>query len=233
MKTYRGRTFRQLFDRDSGAVLSDLDLTRCVFDNCGLSLARSVSTMSHIRNVRAVDCRSVSCHVGPAVFEDVLIDGLAINEQLVLHAPLFNRVTLRGDIGRLLLSRGACLAYYDAEVQSKFDAARRSFYPGVEWALDISGARFLEFEADGVPARLVRRDPDTQVVVTRERALQSGWREQLSVENTFWPFVLDEFLSNGDADIVLVAPKRARQKEYRSLVAGLNELRQLGVAEPE
>lgn len=233
IKAYRDRTFRQVFDRGSGAAWGDLELVRCTFDNCGLSLTQSVPAMTHVRGVTAAGCRVVNCHVGPAVFEDVLIDKLLIDDMLVLNAPLFRRVTLRGDIGRLLINRNAAIAHHDAEAQLAFDAARAAFYAGGEWALDISGARFLEFEADGVPAQLVRRDPETQVVVTRARASQPGWRERLTPENKFWPFVIDQFLGSGDADIVLAAPKRARRGEYTSLLAGLNELRRLGVTDPD
>jgi hypothetical protein len=103
----------------------------------------------------------------------------------------------------------------------------------VDWALDISEALFKEFDMHGVPARLVRRDPATQVIVTREKALQPGWRSKLDPSNTFWPFVIDLFLQDGEPDIVLVAPKGKRKKDYLSLLDGLNDLRQAGVAEPD
>ena len=233
MTSYSSRTFRQLFDRDSAAVFFDLTFNNCEFNNCGLSLTQSVELMTQVRNVKAIGCKCINCHVGPAVFEDVLFDGLAIDDMLVLNAPLFRRVTLRGNIGRVLINRNAGLIDYNAEVQRIFDAARNSFYSDVDWALDISEARFREFEVDGVPARLIRRDPKTQVVVTRERASKPGWREQLSPQNTFWPFVLGQFLNGDDPDVVLVAPKSARKQEFNSLVDGLNELRQLGIAEPD
>ena len=103
----------------------------------------------------------------------------------------------------------------------------------MDWALDISEAQFTDFSMRGVPAELVRRDPATQVVVTREKALRTGWREQLSPTNTLWPFVIDMFLRDDEPDIVLVAPKGKRKPKLASLIEGLNELRCVGVAEAD
>ena len=156
MTAFSKQTFCHLFDRDSAYQFCDLNFTSCVFDNCGLSLTQSVNLMSQVSNVSAIDCKLLNCHVGPAVFEDVLIDGLLIDDMLVLNAPLFRRVTLRGNIGRLLINKNSGLVDYKAEVQCAFDAARNTFYTEVEWALDISEARFLEFEVDGVPPPTMR-----------------------------------------------------------------------------
>jgi hypothetical protein len=233
MKEYRNQTFRKLFD-DGGALFSDMVFENCVFDWCGLSLTKSVDLMSRVRNVRLNNCSIVNqSGIGPAVFEDILVDGLVTNFLLILWSPFFKHVTLEGGIGQIKINQFADGMDHSHQMQQPFDLARWRFYKTVDWALDISGAHFEECDMHGVPAHLVRRDPSTQVVVKREKALRSGWREQLSSSNTRWPFVIDLFLEDGEADIVLVAPKGKPKKEFTSLVKGLAELRQLGVAEPD
>lgn len=60
--------------------------------------------------------------------------------------------------------------------------------------------------------------------------MQGRWRE-IHLSNTYWATSLEFFLERGDADLVLVAPKRHRK--YRSLLDGLKALRDAGVAEPD
>jgi hypothetical protein len=233
MKAYENQTFEKLYDQDSGAVFENLVLGNCVFNNCALSLTKSPELRSTVRNVQLVNCVSVNCGIRSAVFENVTIDGLQTNDLLILWGPLFKHVTLKGKIGKIKINRIADFWSPHSEMQRPFDLARSRFYETVDWALDISEAHLKEFEMDGVPARLVRRDSATQVVVTREKALRSGWRERLSPSNTYWPFVIDMFVKDGEPDIVLVAPKGKRKREFTQLIEGLNELRQIGVAEPD
>ncbi len=114
--------------------------------------------------------------------------------------------------------------------QVAFDEANAQYYETVDWALDISEARFYECDIRGIPARLIRRDPETQVVVTREKALMGKWKE-LDLSKTYWATGIQFMLNRGDRDVVLVAPKR--DPKYPDLLDGLKLLRDAGVAEPE
>jgi hypothetical protein len=232
MNTHDGKTFSRLFDRNSCAVFADLVFNNCVFDNCALSLTTSPTLRSTVRNVRLKECVSVNCDIGPAVFEDVVVDGLETNDLLILWSPLFKHVTVKGKIGELKVNLRADTDWSPV-IQEPLALARSAFYKSVDWALDISEAEFKEFDLHGIPARLVRRDPATQVIVTRERAMKEDWRRKLKSSNTYWPFVIDMFLDDGEPDIVLVAPKRKRKKDFAWLLDGLNDLRQVGVAEPD
>jgi hypothetical protein len=110
------------------------------------------------------------------------------------------------------------------------DAANAAYYAKVDWALDISEAEFEEGEIQGVPAGLVRRDPATQVVVRRSKALEGQWR-QVDLGRTHWATAIEFLLERGDEDVVLVAPKRHRN--FHALREGLMALRDSGVAEPD
>jgi len=112
--------------------------------------------------------------------------------------------------------------------QRSFDNANAEYYSTVNWALDISEAEFEEMEIQRVPAHLIRRDPATQVIVKREKAMQGHWRN-IDLSKTHWAYSIQFFLDRGDADLVLVAPKRSRQ--FRMLLDGLKALRDAGVAE--
>ncbi|HVS37286.1 MAG TPA: hypothetical protein VMS17_17120 [Gemmataceae bacterium] len=233
MTTYDGQKFFKLYDRDSGAVFQDVVFNNCVFDNCVLSLTRSPELRSTVRNVQLTNCASVNCGIKCAIFEEVTVDGLKTNDLLILWAPLFKHVILKGKTGQIKINAVASSVNFSSEMQRPFDVARSRFYETVDWALDISEGQFTLLEMRGVPGRLVRRNPATQVLVTREKALLPGWRERLSPENTYWPMVIGSFLQDGEPDIVLVAPKSKRKGNYALYVEGLNELRRLGVAEPD
>jgi hypothetical protein len=233
MKKYEGQTFKKLFDQSSRAVIADYDFNNCIFDNCGLSLTKTVEMRSIVKNVRLTKCTSVNCGIGPAIFEEVTIDGLETNDLLIIWGPLFKHVTLKGKLGKMKINLTANFWDVRSVMQRPFDLARSQFYETVDWALDIREAQFNEFDMGGVPARLVRRDPASQVVVTREKAICTGWRERLSNSNTYWPMVIDMFLRDGEADTVLVVPHNKPKRKVATLLEQLNELRQIGVAEPD
>jgi len=114
--------------------------------------------------------------------------------------------------------------------QAAFDEANARYYEAADWALDISEARFVECDIRRVPARLIRRDPETQVVVTREKALLGEWKK-LDLSKTYWGGWIDLFLKDGDPDVVLVAPNR--HPKFIDWLDGLKMLRDAGVAEPD
>ena len=233
MTIFSSQEFHSLIDRGTGNTFKDFQFESCTFDNCAISLTKDVSKRAVVRNVRMERCTAINCDIGPAVFENVTVDGLTTNDLLILWGPLFKHVTLKGKIGQIKINREVHYVDRSAGVQSPFDKARAQFYMGLDWALDIREARFQEFDMHGVPASLVRRDPDTQVVVTRQKALREGWRRKISQSNTYWPFVIDMFLEDEEPDIVLVAPKGKAKKKYAELLHGLNELRKSGVVEPD
>ena len=105
-----------------------------------------------------------------------------------------------------------------------------AFYEQVDWALDISQGQFKDIDIRGVPGRLVRRDPETQVLITREAALRlpcSG----LKFRGPATQIAIDMFLKQGHADLIFLAPKRDRQ--FRHYLADIELLRKAGLAEPD
>jgi len=180
-----------------------------------------------VRNVTLTGCAQRGCTIDGAIVEDVRVDGLKSSTLLQTWAAAFRHVALRGRVGRWMFSNLVSPLAAPAQ-QHDFDRANQAFYASTDWALDISEAEFTECDIRGIPAPLIRRDPATQAVVTREKALQGGW-ERLDLSRTYWPTAIRFLLQQGHADVVLVAPKRSRN--FTVLLDGLKMLRDAGVAE--
>lgn len=229
LKVFEKQELSRFHDRDSGRIFSGLEFRKCSFLSSAISSTRKPELRSTVRDVKLLHCEERGCAIDTAIIEDVLVEGLRTHGLLQTWGAVFKHVTLRGKIGRVMLSPAVAPGVATASQQRAFDEANAAYYAGVDWALDISEAEFEEGELQRVPAHLVRRDSATQVVVTRERAMQGAWRA-LDLSKTHWATSLEFMLARGDPDVVLVAPKRHRK--YRDLLEGLRILRDAGVAEP-
>ena len=232
MIDYLNQTFDSRFDRGTAGVIDSVRCVNCEFSHCGLSLTKEIQRRTVVRKSEFIGCRANGCHVGPAILEDVLISDLQTNDLLILWGTSFRRVRLSGRIGKIKINTVVSAVHHSAEDQKPFDEQRIQFYSETDWALDISNAKFKEFDMRGIPSRLVRRHSESQVVITRDRALDPAWRQRLSPSNELWPFMIDMFLSVGDADCVLVALLNAPKRKRDILLQQLNELRTAGVAAP-
>lgn len=227
----KNKTFDGEKDRDSGAIFENYVIERCTFDNCALSFNNRPSRRSTVRNVQLLQCKCINSLIGPAIIEDTVINGLSINDLLIFEGALFQHVVLKGKIGAMKIISRASFVDITAKVQSQFDEQRLAYYAKVDWALDISQAQFSEFDFQGIPAKVVRRDLETQVVVKRENITGKGWKKKIASWNTYWSDILELRIGGPDEEFVLVAPKG--KKSFRKLVDGLKDLRAIGVAEPD
>ena len=236
IKEFKDESFYKLADRGGKLLLENMKFERCEFTSCIISLTADVDRMSTVRNVTLDDCYANGCLTGPMILSNVTINNLKTNDLLLVWSPYFDRVTLSGEIGKMKINRTAAPSTHNKPTQKPFEDFRNQFYANVEWALDISKARFKEFDLESVPAHLVRRDPESQIVVKRERALEiatPGWEARLDPSNKLWPFIINLFLGDGDPDIVLIAPLGAAKAKRDPLLKGLQELRRIGLAEPD
>lgn len=233
MIEYKSHTFRKLYDRDGALCLEDIRLENCVFENCALSLTKDVHLRSAVRNVSVKNCKANGCGIGPAIFENVEVDGLETNDLLIVWAATFHHVKLAGKIGKIKINPWAHFADRTEATQGPFNRSREAFYRTIDWALDISEARFKGFDVTGIPARLFRRDPESQAVVTRERVTaENGQRIAKADGNPWLPWIRGA-LSDGSSDGVLVTPLGAPKTQYEKFLHGLQQLRDLGIVEAE
>jgi len=233
VKQFIDQTFIARIDRDSAAVLEEMSFEHCVFINCCLSVTKDVRKRSTVRNVRLRGCRFESGVIGPAVLNEVVIDGLSSPDLILAWSPFFRHVALRNRVGAIRINKVPHFSDYDPKMLVSFDRARAEFYAATDWAIDISEAEFQEFSVRGIPAHLIRRDPATQVIVSREKAADTSWRDKVASWNSHWPMVIDMALEDGEPAVILFAPRATQKKRYQKLVDGLQNLRDIGVAEPD
>lgn len=233
MKEIANRKFLSLFDDDSAATFADMAFDRCVFTNCVLANTRKIDRRSHVRSVTLTNTKEVGCSIGPAILEDVVVDGLETSDLLILWGAFFRRVTLRNSVGSIKVNPYPDIDESDPKLTAPFDKARDAFYARTDWALDISEAVFRSFDATGIPADLIRRDPETQAVVRRKNVTGTAWRKKLAKTNTYWPDVIDVMFEDGAPDAVLVAPKGIQKARFKNMVDGLANLRDIGVADQD
>jgi hypothetical protein len=231
MTEYRNLVFNSLIDRGNALTLSDIGCFECDFSNCALSLTKDIGKRALVSDVLLKDCKVSASNIGPAVLTRVQIDGLVTDSLLIIWGAVFDHVVFSGPMGKIKINRHVHHVEQSDSAQRPFDEFRHSFYKKVDWAIDISRAKVRLLELSGIPAKLIRRDPSTQMIVTRERALNKDWRSRVSAGNKHWPFVIEMFLSTGEADRVLVAPLVGPKKQVDKLIDELNELRDLGVVE--
>lgn len=231
MQQFIDRTFFGLVDNDSRAEYCDWEFLRCQFESCSLSNASSPPLRSIVRNVRLIDCRQTGCFVRSAILDGVVVDGFKTDGQpLMTWGTVFKHVTLQGRLDRLMIQERVSASHRNLEVQQRFDEANAEFYRTVDWALDISKGEFKDLEIRGVPARLVRRDTETEGVLVRDKVVSSHWRD-LHFRSPVTKVCIDLFLDRGEPDYVLAAPKR--DPRFRDRLADIRLLRTEGIAEPD
>jgi len=230
MNLFNNQEFSNFYDRNSGCLFQDLEFRNCQFISSSLSITRNPKRRSTVRNVRVVQCEEIGCSIDTAIIEDTIIDGLKTSDLFQSWGAVYKHVTMKGSIGRIMISPLVATAMARPKEQAAFNKANEEYYMAVDWALDIREARFMGCDIRGVPAHLIRRDPETQVVVTREKALLGEWKK-LDLSKSFWHGWIKLFLQDGDPDVVLVAPKR--HPKFNAWLDGLKMLRDAGVAEPD
>jgi hypothetical protein len=220
--------FKRLEDYDSASTFSDFTFERCEFEWCAVSIARTPEFRSTIRGgvLRLCVVRG-NCDVWSPIIEDSVIDGLRTPGTLFLRGAVFKHVVIKGKIGGMVF---AGPYPRDGRPDEAFLKANREYYASVDWALDLTQCESqLELSLSSVPGHLIRRDPTTQVLVTRERALACDWRK-IDLEGTAYDIAIEQLLSEGRDSEVLVAPSGHRS--FSMHLKAQQRLRDAGVAEP-
>ena len=229
-QVFSRQLFECFYDR-GGHVYTDIEYHRCSFESCAISITRVPAYRSIVRNVKVIGCEVRGCAIDTAVIEDSVVDGLKTHNLLASWGAVFKHVVLKGRIGRIMIGPAVATGTATPQEQQAFDEANKTYYASVDWALDISEAEFREASIRSVPAKLIRRDPATQAIVTLEKALEGKWRS-IDLSKTWWATSIEFLLDRpNDPDVVLVAPKR--HPRFIALLDGLKRLRDAGIAEPQ
>ena len=206
-------------------MLGDLEFHNCEFIGEGLTTYGDPVHRSTARNIRLTDCRLNSFFGIGAIFDEVVVDGLRTSRMpVILDGCAFRHVTLTGQLGRFLINRN--VTHDDERRNAAFRAANAAFYDAVDWALDISRARAACIEIRGaIPAKLIRRNPNEQFVMTRDVAQSGNW--QLYDPFSAFEIGVSTFLDSAADQNVFVAASRSRH--FKDEVAFFHRLRDAGL----
>lgn len=194
--TYVGSTIAQFDDPGFGLTVCEVEARRCKLDNSGAHGVR---------------------------FQDVLVEDLTVTGGLLLEACIFERVTLRGNIGRVVTTPPN--DSLGKEIRQSLTDGMRAAYQNVEWALDIREAKFSDADFYYVPGELVRRDEETQFLLRRENFSEV----KISDLPIYAGIAAGRFDATPWDSIVAIAPRRS--KNFSQWLSELNELRRVGLAE--
>lgn len=228
MIKFEKRLFERFRDRDSGAVFEGYSFVRCEFDGCLISHSTAIEFRTTIRNCEFI--RSVvhqNCSMYTAILEDCVVDGVDTKGAVFVKGAVYKHVVLRGKVGRLVLGG---VGFIDDLRADAFRAANDEFYASVDWAIDVSQCDAFELALHGIPGHLIRRDPATQILVTRERLLRADW-PSIDMGTTGFDSSIELMLRQGRASEVLVAPRRS--KAFAQYLEVQQRLRDAGIAEPD
>jgi hypothetical protein len=155
---------------------------------------------------------------------DVLAEDVKFNSFSHILGCVFEHVTLRGRINRLLINS----KFLHSSNAEAFEQSAKLEYQAIDWALDISELDCPDLDIRGIPARLIRRDPAVHSVVTYDTAYRLSLDEiSQSIEgfrNSAHYFAISGLLDNKWEDVVLVAARRGkRAQEQQDMLAALRE----------
>jgi hypothetical protein len=221
---------QQIFGTAGPASYSDLIISDCTFHGCHLS--NPGPDWNRIQQVQVTNCTQINCSFDQTLFEGVALNNLKRggDAPLFMWGCVFDRVTLAGRISGLKINR-PFNPKNGPELNAAWDRFARDHYKGVEWALDISKAKFpggVTFEF--IPGNKIRRNPETQILVTRQRLAEGDWRA-LDFEGTAIDLSLSSFEQESPFDSMVLAPRI--EKWAKRDLAVLQRLRGAGIAESD
>jgi hypothetical protein len=230
MKSFKNHLFSDIVDRDSFELFQNILFENCEFKNCQLSQTENPENRSTIRNIEIEDCSAMNnCSPGCAIFENIEIDNLQVDDQLKFLGAVFKHVFISGNVGSFYISNDIGSSASDA-IRKSFSTANAKYYESVDWALDISRANFTEVEIWGIPSNLIIYDYKSQRLITKENVKKINW-EKLSMKGNKFRLFLDKMLKEGYDDIVLIAPRLSN--DFEDLLHDLDALTDAGYTEPE
>ncbi|EOY5692557.1 hypothetical protein ACP7OL_004837 [Salmonella enterica subsp. enterica] len=221
---------------DEGGKFSDLNFDNCIFKNCHVhnsKLDDDSILFPRFENILINNGVFLNSVMGPSFLKNITIENLKTGDIFLVFSAMFHHVTLKGKIGSIKINKTDYIREHK-EYTDHLDIVRHGFYSEIDWALDISRAKFLSFSCEGIPAKLIKRDSETQFVVTRKHfcsmdALPSEFQER----HKYISLLLKLFLESNEDDQVLVTPLGKAKKYYMPILEGFQELRRIGILEPD
>ena len=229
MKTVRDHKFymERNLDLEQGIEISNKELINCIFDNCHIGTRDDITKLSIFKNIDMTDCLLFNCLIGPVILEDITIKNLKTGDIAIFNLPLLKHIKIEGKIGKIKINNIGFNLMPTPEEKKKMIEMKNSFYQKVDWAIDISNAKFLDFFCLGIPANLFKINPEHQFIANRDKIIESGILSSKFInKNIVLNTMLQLFVESEESDMVLVAPL-AKAKKYREpILSDLQKLRQ-------
>lgn len=242
---FEDQSFEALHESGAGWRLANAVLRRCSFSGCSLGMTAAPASRPLLENVQLLQCRAQTSWLGAVVMRQCTLEEFSTDGECTALGAFFDRVTFRGRLGALRLC--PTLQSEDPQLNARLLADNGVRYRDVEWAVDIREARPRGMELLGVPADMVRRDPQTQVVVTHAAALRAfggAWplplpqravadgdlSARLGKSGGLLAGQLGVMLDHSLPDVVLVASSGAPRRRFQEELDGLAALVDMGIA---
>ncbi len=209
-------------------IYTDYNFDHCTFSYVPFAYPRLPEDRALVRNVHLVNSDVEGPDMQAIIAEHCVVENLKTHGSFWIYGAVFKHVVLRGRFGRLMFTEWSPGS--DEEERAPFKRADEAYYEHVDWALDVSEAEFYSFDFRYVPGHLVRRDPDTQVLIWRDTLFRHDWN-RLDFPVSGYDIALKLFAESKLPSVVLVAGKR--HPKFKLLLEQLKQLRDLGIAEPD
>lgn len=176
-RTFRKETYERI-EVPPGVVARNVSFVDCKFERCStpvglLDTASKGPAFVTLEQSEFLRPKTNVQRISLVVLREVTIeDWHTGREPVFVRNCLFDRVTLRGFIGDLMVQ-----SELDQLTNAELDIAL-DFYDEVEWALDIREAKFSSLTLTGLPGDKVRFDPKRHCrVLCDELRGTDAWRD--------------------------------------------------------
>ena len=209
---------------DAPRVFGRMSFVNCHFVNCALIQDEDASYPIKVEDVSASGGSLTNCIATGVSFRNVeLSDCQAVGDSMTPAGCVFREVRLRGVMGSWIFND------MDPSLPDlatgEFLEAEREFYQSVDFALDISEGIFEAADMYHLPGDLVVRDPETQVLIRKDR-LAAADLSQLPKSTVR---MLRRVHENPYGSTAVVAGRA--QKNFDEALAELRLLVELGIAQ--
>lgn len=205
------------------ATISNLSFEQCTFE--GGAIVQEEADASYqlvIEHVSLKRCKTGSTQIHGVRFKNVTVDTLR-HPAIVFIGCVCERVVLRGNFGDIRFRQPD-----DEEEKRVLAPAAAAIYETVDWALDISEAKFTNLEILDIPGYLVVRDPETQFLIRRDAAAALT-PDQIANLSTWAQIYVERAVDVPYETVVAAAP--VRSKSFDVAMQALESLRELGIME--
>ncbi|MFH7595278.1 hypothetical protein WDV06_09265 [Streptomyces racemochromogenes] len=201
--SFENEEFRDIRILGSNRTYQSTRIAGCKFSACHLAQFDDPEFNLVIKDAAIENCGFDRCSIQGVMFDNVVIEGMRFKQLHRVYGCVFRNVRFLGKVGPVIvMGPHASLA----RREKMADGIIRK-YREIDWAVDISEAIFSDADFHYVPGHLIRRDPETQILLHREKFVDIP-------ASDFPPYAriwVSRFEVSPFDSLVAVAPKASRK----------------------